>query len=105
MPLYLFQAKIAAGLTPIFGAEFCSVDEANAFVRRIKSELAKECVGASTNFLRINNTRSRRLSRNMRTFSKPRRMKACSIRKMPGVPKQWKIEKVPKRERRHRQYA
>lgn len=100
MTIYMFRATIGTGSTPIFGAKFSSVEGANSFLRRIKNELSKQCPGVQTDFQRIKNTRSRQLPTKMQTFSKPKRMTVQSIRKMPGVPKKWRIKAKPKPERR-----
>lgn len=100
MPTYYFMATFDGGKTPIFAAEFESLDAGKKFAKRIKDELQKQCPGKGTDFRKITNIRSRSLPRKMRSFSKPKRMTASTIRKMPGVPVQWKINATQKPERR-----
>lgn len=100
MPTYYFKATFNGGETPIFAAEFESLEAANKFTKRIHDQLVKECPSRKTHFYKLKNTRCRRIPRRVRTFSKPRRMTAHSIRKMPGVPDRWKIIGTQKRERR-----
>ena len=102
MPKFLFQAKVASRRTPIFAAHFDSIESADAFTRHIRDRLKSHCVNTNTSFKLVRNTRSRCLSRKMRTFQNPSMMTEKSILRMPGIPKKWRLHARKHRSRRGR---
>lgn len=96
----MFQARVGKSTTRVFAAEFNTPEEGAQFLRRIKDDLANRCQGTRTDFWEFKNVRSRRISRNMRTYHKPKRMTAMTILNMQGIPQKWK--QAPRRKGRSR---